>query len=38
VTEGQLIGLAAATLALGLVYWLIGERQRPSGAAREPQT
>jgi uncharacterized membrane protein (DUF373 family) len=38
VTEGQLIGLAAATLALGLTYWLIGARQGPSDAASPPRT
>src|SRR3979490_2883530 len=33
VTEGQLFGLAAATLALGATYWLLRERQANKGAS-----
>ncbi|MFZ5861289.1 MAG: phosphate-starvation-inducible PsiE family protein [Nitrospirota bacterium] len=31
VTEGQVFGLAAATLALGATYWLLKERQSQQG-------
>ncbi len=33
VTEGQLFGLAAATLALGATYWLLRERHANKGAS-----
>jgi uncharacterized membrane protein (DUF373 family) len=32
VTEGQLFGLAGATLALGVAYWLVRHRQDTNGA------
>ena len=33
ITEGQLFGLAAATLTLGATYWLLRERQANNGAS-----
>jgi uncharacterized membrane protein (DUF373 family) len=36
VSPGHLLGLAAITLALGIAYWLIRERdERPAGDATE---
>lgn len=34
ITEGKLFGLAAATLALAVAYWLVRERQAKKGVEK----